>query len=347
MATTITSFLTSSPSSFQHNTNLKLRLSRRDAHLTIYDKDKSCQYIHGVPPKLRGRYQKQHAVAGSGNQPHISGREKSVLVPEKHDSISENTFLVNKSCFHLPQNGGKPGLVRFCDLNRENEVISSNSEKTQNSASWILGPAILVASFIFPPIVLPEVMLNIFGHWPSKVFHLLLFTEATFYSGVAVFLLLLDSLTRRRQPNHSAKRSVTLTPGYQISSVVTVLLSTTIPIATMILSWEWAFPLVPTTFVPHLVGIVVQFTFEQIARYWNSPSWAAISMIFHAYRFHQIHRAGNLLTYISFREGTSEIVNNLGILSNVLYLLLVMCVWSFSSFLMRLLLELNSDAKLI
>ncbi|WVZ09133.1 hypothetical protein V8G54_013663, partial [Vigna mungo] len=129
--------------------------------------NKSCQYIHGVP-KLRGRHQKQHAVAGSWSQPHISGREKSVLVPEKHDSISENTFPVNKSCFHLPQNSGKLGLVRFCDLSRDNEVISSNSERTQNSASWILGPAILVVSFIFPPILLPEVVLNIFGDWPLK-----------------------------------------------------------------------------------------------------------------------------------------------------------------------------------
>ncbi|QCD81052.1 hypothetical protein DEO72_LG2g1376 [Vigna unguiculata] len=152
MVTAISCFFSSSPSSFQRNINLKLRLSlhrQRVAHWTIYDKDKSSQYIHGVP-KLRGRHQKQHA-----------------WVPEKHDSISENIFPINKSCFHLSQNGGKSRLVPFCDLNRDNEVISSNSERTQNSASWMLGPAILVASFILPPLILPKVMLNNFGESSS------------------------------------------------------------------------------------------------------------------------------------------------------------------------------------
>jgi len=88
---------------------------------------------------------------------------------------------------------------------------------------------------------------------------------------------------RRRQPVHSANGSVTLTPelGHQVSSVATLLLSITIPIATMVLAWQWAFPLVPLALVPYLVGIVVQFTFEHLARYWKSPSWTTIFFIFH------------------------------------------------------------------
>jgi len=81
-------------------------------------------------------------------------------VSEKNDSISENIFPNGKSCFHLSQNGGKP-VVPFC--NGSGEVISSNSERTQKSRSWFLGPAILVASFIVPPLFLPTLMLNTFG----------------------------------------------------------------------------------------------------------------------------------------------------------------------------------------
>ncbi|KAG5042320.1 hypothetical protein JHK87_006235 [Glycine soja] len=47
------------------------------------------------------------------------------------------------------------------------------------------------------------------------------------------------------------------------------------------LTWPWTGPVVPATLFPYLVGIVVQFKYEQIARYWKSPSWVAIPFIFH------------------------------------------------------------------
>lgn len=60
------------------------------------------------------------------------------------------------------------------------------------------------------------------------------------------------------------------------------------------------------------------------------------------YRLHQLNRAAQLVTALSFTvrgaEATSHnlaINNSLGALLNVLQLLGVICIWSLSSFLMR------------
>jgi hypothetical protein len=46
------------------------------------------------------------------------------------------------------------------------------------------------------------------------------------------------------------------------------------------LVWPWTGPAASATLAPYLVGIVVQFAFEQYARYRKSPSWTAIPLIF-------------------------------------------------------------------
>jgi len=46
------------------------------------------------------------------------------------------------------------------------------------------------------------------------------------------------------------------------------------------LVWPWTGPAASATLAPYLVGIVVQFAFEQYARYRKSPSWSAIPLIF-------------------------------------------------------------------
>ena len=69
--------------------------------------------------------------------------------------------------------------------------------------------------------------------------------------------------------------------SFDTALVMLRLLSISIPVFTMGLTWPWIGPVVPATLVPYLVGILVQFKYEQIARYWKSPSWAAIPFIFH------------------------------------------------------------------
>lgn len=113
-------------------------------------------------------------------------------------------------------------------------------------------------------------------------FLILFFTEALFYCGVAVFLLLIDRLRRPMVLDSAVNTSNSTTPqlGQRISSVAALVLSLIIPMVTMGLVWPWTGPAASATLAPYLVGIVVQFAFEQYARYTKSPSWPVIPIIF-------------------------------------------------------------------
>lgn len=112
-------------------------------------------------------------------------------------------------------------------------------------------------------------------------FLILFFTEAIFYCGVAVFLLLIDHLRRPIESLSSSNiRDLNPQMGHRISSVAVLVLSLLIPMVTMGFVWPWTGPAASATLAPYLVGIVVQFAFEQYARYTKSPSWSVIPILF-------------------------------------------------------------------
>ena len=125
------------------------------------------------------------------------------------------------------------------------------------------------------------VIYNIFLCFWFADFLILFFTEAIFYCGTAVFLVLLDRLRRPKEPTY-AETSQILVPrfGDRISSVAVLVLSLVIPTVTMGFVWPWTGPAASATLAPYLVGIIVQFAFEQYARYVSSPSWPSIPVIF-------------------------------------------------------------------
>ncbi|OIW15401.1 hypothetical protein TanjilG_15784 [Lupinus angustifolius] len=322
-----------------------LRYLLRELNLT----DKSCQFkfIHGIP-KLTQRFQKQNDVlfVVSEDQSQNSELETADLLLENHDASAEDISPATNTYFDLSGSDGKPGLISFYNrpYRKESEILVSNSKRSQNSILWFVGPAVLVASFIFPSLYLRKVLSIIFEDSLLTDFLILFFTEAIFYCGVAVFLFLLDHLRRPTQQDTNTSSSDTLPPqlGQRVSSVATLVLSLIIPMVTMGLVWPWTGPAASATLAPYLVGIVVQFAFEQYARYRKSPSWPATPLIFQVYRLHQLNRAAQLVTALSFTVRGAEMTSHnmainssLGTLLNVLQFLGVICIWSLSSFLMR------------
>ncbi|KAE9604341.1 hypothetical protein Lalb_Chr11g0070411 [Lupinus albus] len=342
-------------SPFQHTRGPQLSLSqglfvnqRTGVQLQICTKDKSCKFkfIRGIP-KLAGRFQKQHDVlfVVSEDQSQISELEIAASVPE-NDNASAEVISPASNSFHLSGSGGKPGLISFHNhpYRRDSEILVSNSKRSQNSILWFVGPTVLVASFIFPSLYLRKVLSIIFEDSLLTDFLILFFTEAIFYCGVAVFLFQIDHLRRPTQQDTNTSNNDTLPPqlGQRVSSVSTMVLSLIIPMVTMGLVWPWTGPAASATLAPYLVGIVVQFAFEQYARYRKSPSWSAIPLIFQVYRLHQLNRAAQLVTALSFTVRGAEMTqhnmainSSLGTLLNVLQFLGVICIWSLSSFLMR------------
>lgn len=254
----------------------------------------------------------------------------------------EDIIPVGLSSVYFEGSDGRPGFISFYNrqYKRDDEVIS-NVQRNQNSLLWFIGPAVLVASFILPSLYLRRILSMIFEDSLLTDFLILFFTEALFYCGVAIFLLLIDRL-RRPTGLDSTAETLASHLGQRISSVAILVLSLIIPMVTMGLVWPWTGPAASATLAPYLVGIVVQFAFEQYARYQKSPSWPVIPIIFQVYRLHQLNRAAQLVTALSFTVKGAEMTtynmainSSLGTLLNVLQCLGVICIWSLSSFLMR------------
>ncbi|KAM3397430.1 hypothetical protein P3S68_000942 [Capsicum galapagoense] len=260
----------------------------------------------------------------------------------EHPSV-EYIASVSSSNAQLEGAGGKPGILSFYNhpYRREEKILVSAAAKNQNILLWFVGPAVLVASFIFPSLYLRRILSTIFEDSLLTDFLILFFTEAIFYCGAAVFLLLIDHL-RRQLELVSSDRRITPPLGYRISSISVLVLSLIIPMVTMGFVWPWTGLAASATLAPYLVGIVVQFSFEQYARYIDSPSWSVIPIVFQVYRLHQLNRAAQLVTALSLTVRGAEMTaqnmainGSLSTLLNVLQFLGVICIWSLSSFIMR------------
>lgn len=70
----------------------------------------------------------------------------------------------SNSYFLFDGTGGKPGLISFYNrpYKREDEVSLSTPEIKNSNLLWLVGPAVLVASFIFPSLYLRKLILTIF-----------------------------------------------------------------------------------------------------------------------------------------------------------------------------------------
>lgn len=269
------------------------------------------------------------------------------LVQEADQSLADEVSLIDSLCTETEGTGGKPGFISFYGRphRTEDEIFYTGPQKNQKSLLWLIGPGVLVASFIFPSLYLRRILSTIFEDSLLTDFLILFFTEAIFYGGVAVFLLLIDHLRRPSvSPSSASTKNVYPLLGHRISSVAVLVLSLMIPMVTMGYVWPWTGPAASATLAPYLVGIVVQFAFEQYARYTKSPSWPVIPIIFQVYRLHQLNRAAQLVTALSYTVKGAEVTSHnlaisssLGTLLNVLQFLGVICIWSLSSFIMRLL----------
>ncbi|KAI9173960.1 hypothetical protein LWI28_009380 [Acer negundo] len=308
---------------------------------------KSGNFVDGLP-KLQGRFPKRQNVLVAVSQDQSPYTE---LKPDVSEQVSQRPNFEDNSSggssnIHYEGTEGKPGFISFYNrpYKREDETSITSVQRSQSSLIWFAGPAVLVASFIFPSLYLRRILSTVFEDSLLTDFLILFFTEALFYSGVAVFLLLIHHLKRPTGPESATNDNNTLPSqlGSRISSVASLVLSLIIPMVTMGLVWPWTGPAASATLAPYLVGIVVQFAFEQYARYRKSPSWPLIPIIFQVYRLHQLNRAAQLVTALSFTVRGAEMTSHnlainksLSALLNVLQLLGVICIWSLSSFLIR------------
>ncbi|KAI3860147.1 hypothetical protein MKX03_037106 [Papaver bracteatum] len=351
-SSSISRLATSSFSSSNHlRRSSKLTLTSRLVDRQRHDQQRVTSLKGGEPIKFtHGRHRAkgylQKLVLASSEDLALNSELRTHASDEENQLNAEDNIPGSSSVLNVEGSEGKPGFISFSGrprLNKEVEIIVEPPPiKRQSNLLSFIGPTVLVASFIVPSLYLRRILSSIFEDSLLTDFLILFFTEALFYCGVAVFLLLIHHSHRPLGLKSSLKSNNRTQLVHRISSVTALALCLIIPMVTMGLVWPWTGPAASATLAPFLVGNVVQFAFEQYARYLKSPSWPVIPFIFQVYRLHQLNRAAQLVTALSFTvrgaEATSHnlaINSSLAMLLNVLQFLGIICIWSFASFLMR------------
>eukprot|EP01018_Ginkgo_biloba_P002851 Gb_14718 [translate_table: standard] len=289
------------------------------------------------------------ASAASGEQ-----LSDSVLKSDQDPSeplnvtVKESIPFAKTEVVHQSNNiNGKTGFVSFYGLHKHVEEADSENGSSLGghwSLDWLLGPTVLVASVVLPPFYLRTFFETVLEDSLLTDFLILFFTEALFYSGVAVFLLVTDYVQRPCLQFMSNKRSlVNRLPGYRVVSIATLVLSVLLPLICMGLVWPWTGPAASAAIAPYLVGLIVQFAFEQYVQRKKSSAWPLVPVVFQVYRLHQLNRASQLVAGLIFSLRGAEttpqtlaINGSLQTLLNVLQVLGIICLWSMASFIMRL-----------
>lgn len=126
---------------------------------------KSCIFIQRVQ-KSSNRIPKSQSVlfAVSEDQSQYSEIKPDAAEQENHRPDSEDILPASGSYFHFDGTDGKPGLISFYNrpYKREEEVSTNNPERNQNNLLWFIGPAVLLASFIFPSLYLRKILSTVF-----------------------------------------------------------------------------------------------------------------------------------------------------------------------------------------
>lgn len=83
---------------------------------------------------------------------------------ENHHPNAEDVSTASSSNFLFDGTDGKPGLISFYNrpYKREDETRVAIPEKNRNSLLWFIGPAVLVASFVFPSLYLRRLLSAVF-----------------------------------------------------------------------------------------------------------------------------------------------------------------------------------------
>lgn len=316
---------------------------------------KTCGFMYGIP-KIKSNCRERYKPPAAFDDSFLdSDLEPDALEPDLDEPLSEHISIPDSLYVYAEGFGGRPGFISFYNrpYRSDGESTRPVPKRKQSELLWFVGPAVLVVSFVFPSLYLRKILSAVFEDSLLTDFLILFFTEFLFYCGVAVFLLVVDHLRRPIVPvlgvpheNPSPKL------GQRISSVAVLVLSLIIPLVTMGFVWPWTGPAASATLAPYLVGIVVQFAFEQYAKRIKSPSLPVVPVIFQVYRLHQLNRAAQLVTALSFTVRGVEMTphnlainSSLGTLLNVLQFLGVICIWSLSSFLMRFTPSVSATAE--
>lgn len=142
--------------------NIQVFIFSLSFHIAVVN---SCQLIHGNLT-VRNTLLKRKFIhfATSEDQQSFSELEPDDSEQETLGSSAEDSPFTNISYDHTEGAVGKPGFISFYrpTQRKADEVFTSSPVKNQNKLLWVVGPTVLVASFVFPSLYLRRILSSIF-----------------------------------------------------------------------------------------------------------------------------------------------------------------------------------------
>lgn len=125
---------------------------------------KSCKFIAGIL-NSRENFGKRQSIlfaVSEDQSPYGETKEESL---EQEIDLPNHEDVSSTSSSYLPFDwaGGRPGLISFYNrpYKAEDEVPVSGPQRN-NNLLWFIGPAVLVASFVFPSLYLRRILSTVF-----------------------------------------------------------------------------------------------------------------------------------------------------------------------------------------
>ncbi|XP_020530363.1 uncharacterized protein LOC18446005 isoform X2 [Amborella trichopoda] len=243
---------------------------------------------------------------------------------------------------------GKPGSVSFCGLTyqhvEERQLISSPFKEGTGSFLWILGPVVLISSLVLPQFYIGNFVESVLQDEILSGIITTLCSEVMFYIGLATFLVITDHV-QRPYLQFSSKRWSLITGlrGYLHSAFLSMGFKVFAPTMALYVMWPVLRVASLVAMGPFLLGCMAQLAFEIYLSRKQSSSWPLVPIIFEVYRLFQLSKAALFIEKIMFLMRGSAMspvmLERRGALIAtlvVLQLLGIVCLWSLTTFLLRL-----------
>ncbi|EPS72835.1 hypothetical protein M569_01922 [Genlisea aurea] len=311
----------------------------------------ACASLQRCPPPTQ--FLSPHLRIGRKN---IHCTCRGVFMRPGNSNTSQNSKLKKRGDYDRGAEPfrGKSGSVSFIGLTHqsvdEGKLMTSPFREDSGSLLWVLAPAASVSLFVLQFLVVDAVEYV----YRNTVFAEILCsisTEAIFYVAVAVFLSVTDA-TQRPYLEFSSKRWSLITglKGYLSSSFFVMGFKVVAPLTILYVTWPDLGSTALVSVAPFLFGCLAQYVFEQVLDRKGSSCWPLLPIIFEVYRLYQLTRATIFIQKLiySTRESSlsmgaavapAVIANRAGALLSLLAtfrVLVLICLWSLLTFLMRL-----------
>lgn len=115
---------------------------------------------------MKGKLLKRGLILYASSEDQTTHDELFSVASEQEDPhfIAKEISPESSSNFHAEKSDGKPGLVSFYGLpyRRQDDVLVSDPVKGRSNLFWFIGPAVLVASLVFPSLYLRRILSTVF-----------------------------------------------------------------------------------------------------------------------------------------------------------------------------------------